>query len=142
MQDLYRSRKGAGSLAIEMDSLKADNEHLLNLLKDTCEYADFSANDIMKSMATARMKGTKGIKASFEANKGARGVQTARAKSSSSAGGNGTKLNNDWIPTQAINALVAIKDKFDGKLDDRAVSEILYNLNSIWRNIMRHEVDA
>lgn len=143
MQDLYRSRKGAGSMAIEMESLKADNEHLLNLLKDTCEYADCSDNDIMKSMATARMKGSKGIKASFEANKGARGVknQTPRAKSSSAAGGN-AKLNNDWIPTQAINALVAIKDRYDGKLDDRAISAILYDLNSIWRNIMRHEVDA
>jgi len=113
MQDLYRSRKGAGSHAIEMDSLKADNEHLLNLLKDTCEYADFSANDIMKSMATARMKGSKGIKASFEANKGTRGIQSARAKSSS-AGGGVTKLNNDWIPTQAINALVAIKERQKG----------------------------
>lgn len=40
LKDLYRSRKGHGSLAMEMDSLKADNERLLALLKDTCEYAD------------------------------------------------------------------------------------------------------
>ena len=41
MQDLYCSRKGNGSLQIELDSLKADNERLLELLKETCEYADW-----------------------------------------------------------------------------------------------------
>ena len=40
MQDLYCSRKGNGSLQIELDSLKADNEKLLELLKETTEYAD------------------------------------------------------------------------------------------------------
>ncbi len=29
MKDLYLSRKGPGSLALEMDALKADNEKLL-----------------------------------------------------------------------------------------------------------------
>ena len=38
MYDLYRSRKGAGTASIEFNSLKADNEHLLSLLKSTCEY--------------------------------------------------------------------------------------------------------
>ena len=41
MQDLYKSRKGKGTLQIEMESLKSDNEHLLALLKETSEYADF-----------------------------------------------------------------------------------------------------
>ena len=40
MQDLYCSRKGNGSLQIELDSLKQDNERLLTLLKDTTEYGD------------------------------------------------------------------------------------------------------
>jgi uncharacterized protein YoxC len=40
MKDLYKSRKGNGTLQIEMESLKSDNERLLALLKDTCEYAD------------------------------------------------------------------------------------------------------
>lgn len=41
MKDLYKSRKGQGSLQIELESLKADNEKLLSLIKDTAEYADF-----------------------------------------------------------------------------------------------------
>jgi len=41
MKDLYLSRKGQGTLQIELESLKADNEKLLSLIKDTAEYADF-----------------------------------------------------------------------------------------------------
>ena len=40
MQDLFCSRKGNGSLQIELDSLKQDNERLLALLKETAEYGD------------------------------------------------------------------------------------------------------
>jgi hypothetical protein len=40
LNDLYKGRKGAGSLAMEMESLKNDNERLIALLKETCEYAD------------------------------------------------------------------------------------------------------
>ena len=40
MQDLYCSRKGNGSLQIELDSLKQDNERLIALLKETTEYGD------------------------------------------------------------------------------------------------------
>lgn len=52
MQDLYKSRKGKGTLQIEMESLKSDNEHLLALLRDTSEYADFEDKQILKSAAT------------------------------------------------------------------------------------------
>ena len=49
MQDLYCSRKGNGSLQIELDSLKADNERLLELLKETTEYAEFDDSQIVKA---------------------------------------------------------------------------------------------
>ena len=49
MQDLYKSRKGKGTLQIEMESLKSDNEHLLALLRETSEYADFEDRQIIKS---------------------------------------------------------------------------------------------
>ena len=121
-----------------MDSLKSDNQHLLELLKDTCEYADFSDNDILKSAMTKRLKGSKGYNSTFEANRHARGVPplTERAKSA------GKRLVNDWIPTEAVNALVEIQKEQNGQLNERAVSEILYRLNMIWRNIMRQEIDA
>jgi hypothetical protein len=48
MKDLYKSRKGPGSLSIELDSLKADNERLLKLLKNTTEYQDMEDSVILK----------------------------------------------------------------------------------------------
>ena len=62
MQDLYCSRKGNGSLKIELDSLKADNERLLDLLKETCEYADWEDSAIVKH---AQNKALKGISSSL-----------------------------------------------------------------------------
>lgn len=46
VQDLYCSRKGQGSLQIELDSLKQDNERLLALLKETAEYGDMDDDQI------------------------------------------------------------------------------------------------
>ena len=40
VQDLYQSRKGQGSLQIELDSLKQDNERLIALLQETTEYGE------------------------------------------------------------------------------------------------------
>ena len=74
MKDLYKSRKGQGTLQIEMESLKADNERLLALLKDTCEYADCEDNEILKSAATKTLAGVNGMTDSYAANRRARGT--------------------------------------------------------------------
>lgn len=50
--------------------------------------------------------------------------------------------NNDWIPTQAVRAILKIKEDFDSKMSEVCVSQILYELNSIWREIMRKENNA
>lgn len=41
-----------------------------------------------------------------------------------------------------MQALLKIKEKYEDKLTEVAVSQILYELNTIWRTIMRKEVDA
>ena len=61
LNDLYKGRKGAGSLAMEMESLKNDNERLIALLKETCEYADIEDYQILKSAATKTLQGVKGV---------------------------------------------------------------------------------
>jgi len=58
---LYLSRKGQGSRQIELDSLKADNDRLLQLLKDTSEYADLTDAEIIKAAATLNQQGTSGF---------------------------------------------------------------------------------
>lgn len=56
VQDLYVSRKGDGSYQVELDSLKADNERLIRLLKTTTEYENMADSEIIKKSKSAGMK--------------------------------------------------------------------------------------
>lgn len=49
---------------------------------------------------------------------------------------------NEWIPTEAVKKIQEIKTTYDAKMTETCVSQILYEFNSIWRNIMRKEVNA
>ena len=60
MKDLYCSRKGNGSLQMELDSLKLDNERLLVLLKETTEYGEMDDDQIQKTALRATMKSVGG----------------------------------------------------------------------------------
>lgn len=135
MQDLYYSRKGKGTLQIELESLKSENEHLLALLRETSEYCDFEDDEILKSSKTHSLHGAEAIDSTFGANKRARTGSADACKSKS-------KLNNNWIPTDAVRAIFEIRDKFNGEMTERAISQILYQLCTIWRNIMRAETEA
>ena len=50
--------------------------------------------------------------------------------------------NNDWIPTEAVRTILKIRDQFNGNMSETCISQILYELNSIWREIMRKENNA
>jgi hypothetical protein len=93
----------------------------LALLKETTEYADFNDTQIITMAGKT--------KTNFNDTK-------------SALGGKKTKIDNDWIPTEAVRAIMRIKDDFKGTMTETAVSQILYELNAIWRNIMRKENDA
>ena len=49
---------------------------------------------------------------------------------------------NEWIPTAAVKKIKEIQIQFDSKMTETCISQILYEFNSIWRNIMRKETDA
>lgn len=83
-----------------MESLKCDNEHLLALLRDTSEYADLDDAQILKSAQVKSMQGSVGIEQSFKANK------RVRTGSSDGLTKPKAKVNNDWIPTDAVRAIL------------------------------------
>ena len=99
-----------------MESLKSDNEHLLALLRDTAEYADLDDAQIVKTAQIKSMQGAQGFEQSFKANK------RVRTGSSDGVSRSKTKLNNDWIPTDAVRAVLQIKDEFKGQMTETAVS--------------------
>ena len=46
--DLYGSRKGEGSIHVELNNMKSDCERLINLLKETSDYQDLSDIEILR----------------------------------------------------------------------------------------------
>lgn len=115
MQDLYCSRKGNGSLQIELDSLKSDNERLLELLKECVEYADWDDSQIVKH---AQNKAIKGMTASVSQ----KSTKSGKSNKTAEGAGNKAKKDNDWIPTQAVRAILQIRDQFDGKMSETCIS--------------------
>jgi len=113
VQDLFVSRKGEGSFEVELEKLKADNERLVQLLRATNDYQDLTDADIVKKAATPK-----------------------RGKSAT------PNLQNEWIPTESVRAIQKIKETFAGQMSETCVSQILYEINGIWRAIMRKEADA
>ena len=49
---------------------------------------------------------------------------------------------NEWIPTEAVKKIQEIRTTYKAQMTETCVSQILYEFNSIWRNIMRKEVNA
>ena len=78
----------------------------------------------------------KDVEEAFSANKIARGGSVDPSKAGTKSK---HKLNNDWIPTEAVKAILEIKEKFGANMTEFVISQILYKLNAIWRNIMRQE---
>ncbi len=146
VQDLYVSRKGEGSFQVELDALKADNERLIMLLKSTTEvrirsidhpqYQNMPESEVLKE-SRSMLLNKSGLNQSFNT-----GGSRARGKSTGGESKYGPNLSNEWIPTEAVRVIQKIKEQFNAQMTETCVSQILYELNSIWRAIMRKESDA
>lgn len=133
VQDLYGSRKGEGSIHVELNNMRADNEKLIKLLKGTSEYQDISNTEIMKKAKYLSQQGIGSICKTF-------GIQPNKAAARVEAKKNGDA--NEWIPTEAVKVIKEIQNKFRDDFSETCVSRILYEFNIIWRNIMRKENEA
>lgn len=108
---------------------------LIACLKDTSEYADLEDAEIIKAAKTLNQAGSKGF-------------GSVPRPGSAASGKAKPKLDNDWIPTEAVAILIDIKDnkksvdEKTGKISEACCSKILYQLNAVWRKIMRKENDA
>ena len=70
------------------------------------------------------------------------GIETNKAKSRQKKNADA----NEWIPTEAVKKIKEIQayqyEKHEGKMTETCVSNLLYEFNIIWRNIMRKENEA
>eukprot|EP00354_Favella_ehrenbergii_P012135 CAMPEP_0170462344 /NCGR_PEP_ID=MMETSP0123-20130129/7884_1 /TAXON_ID=182087 /ORGANISM="Favella ehrenbergii, Strain Fehren 1" /LENGTH=262 /DNA_ID=CAMNT_0010727539 /DNA_START=495 /DNA_END=1286 /DNA_ORIENTATION=+ len=138
MQDLYVSRKGNGSLQIELDSLKWTMEAHRSLEGNDRVWRYERRLDLERRLAVLlKVIGLGGGAGSKKSGKNSvnESMQGGPKKAKDAK-------NNDWIPTQAVRAILQIKDDFSGQMTETCISQILYELNSIWREIMRKENTA
>lgn len=49
---------------------------------------------------------------------------------------------NEWIPTEAVKKIKELQARFNSEMTETCISQILYEFNIIWRNIMRKENEA
>jgi len=68
------------------------------------------------------------------------GIQPNKAQARRAAKKDGDA--NEWIPTEAVKKIKEIQKTFDSKMTETCISQILYEFNVIWRNIMRKENEA
>ena len=72
------------------------------------------------------LAGVNNKEASFvsTSSKGSRGKSTDHKK---------TNISNEWIPTEAVKVLQRIREDHNSQMTEVCVSQILYELNAIWR---------
>ena len=96
VMDLYGSRKGEGSIHVELNNMKADNEKLIQLLKETSDYQDLNDVEIMRKAKYLSQQSIGNICDTF-------GIETkvskAKAKNKNMADA------NEWIPTEAVKKI-------------------------------------
>lgn len=75
-------------------------------------------DQILKSAATLCMKGSKGVHTSFAS------TGRGRAGSADATGGGKVKAakDNSWIPSEAVRAILMIKEKYNNQMTETAVS--------------------
>ena len=115
------SRKGNGSLQIELDSLKQDNERLIALLKETTEYGDMDDAQIQNAALQSSLK-VVGLGSGKAGSKKSTGKQSANESVQGGPQKAKDAKNNDWIPTQAVRAILQIKDDFSGQMTETCIS--------------------
>ena len=113
VQDLYGSRKGEGSIHVELNNMKADNEKLINLLKETSEYQDLENTEIMKKAKYLSQQSIGNVCKTF-------GIQPNKAAARRAAKKDGDA--NEWIPTEAVKKIKELKQRFNGQMNETCIS--------------------
>jgi hypothetical protein len=100
VMDLYGSRKGEGSIHVELNNMKADVERLIQLLKDTSDYQDLDDVEILRKAKYLSQQNIGVICSTF-------GIETIKKKGNAAKNKNLADAN-EWIPTQAVKKIKEI----------------------------------
>ena len=149
---LYTQRQSEGSLLLEIQHLKEDNNRLLQMLKSTNEFKDFAYLSetvpggirFIKGTAPKRKGATNtGINTSSTQNPNT-STSSSTNRKSSLTNNNSIKdsLNNEnWVPSEAYSFAVQFKNKYNLDLNENILNTLLISLNKIWQEREKKQIN-
>lgn len=93
--------------------MRADNEKLIQLLKETSEYQDLSNTEIMRKAKYLSQQSIGSICKTFN-------IQPNKAAARRAAKKDGDA--NEWIPTEAVKKIKEIQHRFNSQMNETCIS--------------------
>ena len=140
-------KKNEGALSIEVEHLKEDNIHLLEMLKQSNDpeirNLAFLDNSSSGGIRFIRPKDNKSdLIRNPISGKDRRSRSTQNYESYKN---NRNKIyrkdNNSWIPLEAYECAMDFRNKFNLNMTDIEIEQLLYSLNKIWQEKLIKEIN-
>ena len=106
------SRKSEGTVMLEVDHLRKDNQRLTKLLAQTKEYKNFG--EFAKDSGEGIRYMDKNLKENIKVQKL-------------------DEEQEDWIPDEAFKVAHEFRNKHAGQISTSLINDFLKDLNKIWR---------
>ena len=139
---LYSQRQNEGSLLLEIQHLKEDNNRLLQMLKSTNEFKDFAY------LSETVPGGIRFIKGTAPKRKGATntGVNTSLIQNPNTSLTNNNSIkdslnNENWVPSETYSFAVQFKNKYNLDLNENILNTLLISLNKIWQEREKKQIN-
>ena len=159
IENLYIQKQNEGSLLLEIEHLKDDNVRLLQMLKSTEQFKDFSylgqtgsggiryirpKDETLTSPSSTKSKSKfnrQDAAAEFRKNPSRAKSSQNYAKYKENQEYEKTKNKVNWVPNEAYEYATQFRNKYNLDMSDIIMENLLSNLNKIWQNRMRSEIN-
>lgn len=137
IDQLYLQKQSEGTMMLEIEHLKDDNQRLLQMLKSTDEFKDFAylSETIPGGVRFIRDTGNKRKAISAATN------TKLKEKGYVPKSQEILKDNQNWVPSEAYDFAVQFKKKYNVDLSENLINELLSSLNRIWREREQKEIN-
>ena len=137
IDQLFLQKQSEGTLLLEIEHLKDDNIRLLQMLKTTEEFKNFSyLNDTFSGIKLNKKKNLSNINININNNNNTNN-QDLNIKDNENKENKENKEN--VIPNEAFDFAFQFKNKYD--LNDSIINELLSSLNKIWKEKEKKEMN-
>ncbi|KAL4480752.1 hypothetical protein ABPG72_014527 [Tetrahymena utriculariae] len=148
LEEIYNEKQVNSVTQVEMDYLKSDIERLLKLLKSTQEYKELSFM-AEESMSIRYLKSNPSFLKNYKlSNQNASSVDLKQSTIKRNCCGCSAQVKQQevnekqlWVPRDAFQFAFQISQKYNKRLTEEIIEELLFGLNQIWSNKEKTAVD-